>query len=52
MILVAKCPREMVESMHMRYAVDLNETIAMAEQMAPNGTMAVIPDGVRVIVDA
>jgi len=41
----------MIERMHMRWARTVGEALAIAEQrLCPDATVAVIPDGVGVIV--
>jgi len=54
-IMVTDAPREMVESMHIKYAKDINEALMMArsvmdEKGIRNPKITVIPDGVSVIV--
>ena len=54
-IMVTKAPRQMVEDMHIRYARDIQEALAMAQDiLAQKGittpSITVIPDGVSVIV--
>lgn len=54
-IMVTKAPQQMVEDMHLKYAKDIHEALAMAHNiMKKKGVtepkVTVIPDGVSVIV--
>lgn len=54
-IMVTKAPQQMVEDMHLKYAKDIHEALAMAQDiMKAKGVaepkVTVIPDGVSVIV--
>ena len=43
--------RAMIEKMHMKWAATVEEALSIAEErLGPNVTIAVIPDGVGVIV--
>ena len=54
-IMVTKAPRDMIEAMHMKYAENFEQALAMADEVLAakgirNGKITVIPDGVSVIV--
>lgn len=54
-IMVTKAPRDMIEAMHMKYAENFEQALAMADEVLAakgikNGNITVIPDGVSVIV--
>lgn len=45
--------RSMIEAMHMQWAPDVNTAMHMAdEQLGPEASVTIIPDGVSVLVDA
>ncbi len=43
--------KEQIEQMHMTYSPSLENALAIAEALAPEGKYVIIPDGVSVIVD-
>lgn len=54
-IMVTEAPKDMVETMHMKYAASMDEALAMAKDIVAakgvsNPKITIIPDGVSVIV--
>ena len=49
-ILVSEAPDQMVRELHMQPAHSMDEAIALADKVAPGGSIAVIPDGISTLV--
>ena len=53
-VMVTDAPREMVEALRMRKAETVEEALAQADELLgrTDGSIAVVPDGVSVVVRA